>query len=258
MQLIYLPLFFCALLGNKTIDMFGELDQGILSDYQTSEKTFIYKKKIFTIVTGNLDDFSTRPLAFIGSHPTSREIIYLDPSNSPLLENHYQEFRSQAFGNSLQILHALKTYIQNTVFTSSLLKTFFTEWISSSDRTLDDFTRTHEDAYIPVISIEAFIEKKVGVCRHTALVTTYFLDRLIKDGLLQGKAYLVRDLIASEHANGGHAWSLFIDADKQAWHIDVLWDVIKNINDPFNYQFLCSLYGENAMDYQVQRYQLHQ
>lgn len=258
MQLIFLPLLFGALLGNKTIEMFDELDRGVLPAYQNAQKTFIYKQKSFTIVTGNLTHFSTSgPLAYIGSYPAHREIIYLDPSNSPLLENHYQAFRSQIFGDTLELLHALKTYVQTTIFTSSNLHPFFSEWIISNERTLDDFTLSNEDDYIPVISIEAFIEKKVGVCRHSAFVFTYFLDRLIEDRFLSGTAYLVRDFIASEHATGGHAWSLFIDADKQAWHIDILWDVIKNINDPLQFKTLCSLYGKNAMDYQVQRYQLH-
>lgn len=258
MQFFFLPIFFAALLGNKTIDMFHALDQGILSNYQIDQKTFIYNKKLFTIVTGNLAHLSTiGPLAYIGSLPTQREIIYIDPAHSPLLEKHYQEFKSGIFGDTLNILYALKTYLKNQVLTSSDLYSFFSEWIGSDNRTLDDFTLSTDGDYIPIISIEAFIEKKVGACRHMAFLSTYFLDRLIQEGFLSGTTYLVRDFISTERLTGGHAWSLFIDADKQGWHIDIHWDIIKNINDPLHFQTLCSLYGKTAMDYQVQRYQIY-
>lgn len=54
------------------------------------------------------------------------------------------------------------------------------------------------------ISLNEFIKKGVGVCRHRSLLAGYLIERLIKEGFLRGKVSIDRNYIKSK---GGHSWA---------------------------------------------------
>lgn len=262
MHLLALPLLFAAFFGNKTLTMFEELDKGGICEYESTHKTFIYKNKKYQILTGAVENFSSMPVVSIGSFPLGREIILYDPGSSPLLEGHYLAFTSMLREeyNTEDVILLLASYIKNILFAPHLcndssLNTFLHQWMDSNEREFTDFVLADDSIYLPVIPIEDFIENQVGICRHLSFASTYFLSRLTSENYLEGNAYLVRDSIKTNHGSGGHAWTLFVDSEKKCWHIDVLWDVIKNMSDPEDFNTLCGLYGQEAMHRQIQRYQ---
>jgi hypothetical protein len=58
------------------------------------------------------------------------------------------------------------------------------------------------------IDLTVFLHGRAGVCRHRALLGAYFLERLIKDKVLDGTCSIDR----SQMNGGGHAWARFVSA----------------------------------------------
>lgn len=56
------------------------------------------------------------------------------------------------------------------------------------------------------IDLSVFVVGKAGVCRHRGLLGTYFLEKLIKDGVRVG----MRSIDRNEMDAGGHAWARFV------------------------------------------------
>ncbi len=56
------------------------------------------------------------------------------------------------------------------------------------------------------IDLTVFLGGRAGVCRHRALLGAYFLEKLIKDKILDGTCSIDR----SEMNGGGHAWARFV------------------------------------------------
>lgn len=180
------------------------------------------------------------PFQYRGKLP--REIITCDPAHSPILEAKYKEWVEEVRGanGEEQILHQLLTYLR--------AKTFSIEECTPAKviRWIETNYKESKEAEIP---LDAFLEARLGVCRHTALTTTYFLDRMVKEGRLQGKPFLIRE----ELPFGRHAWTLLL-TEQGAWHIDTLWGVIANGKTKVGYQRLCSLYGKGVMERQKLRW----
>lgn len=197
--------------GPKTILMWEGLKA--LTEYEESSGTCVYNNLPYTILTSHFHAFTQTPIACVGSHPLEREIILLDPQNAPILESKYQEWKQE--------LSPLTRFICSLFESSSYV---------SNER---------------FISLDNFLSAKNGVCRHTSLVTAYFLTRMSEDQLIcPGKAYYVRDLIP----HGGHAWNLYITDTGEMWHIDSSWNLVKNPRKEEHYQELIHLYGKKAID----------
>lgn len=56
------------------------------------------------------------------------------------------------------------------------------------------------------IDLTNFLAGRAGVCRHRALLGAYFLEKLVKEGVLNGTCSVDR----SEMDAGGHAWARFV------------------------------------------------
>jgi len=223
---------------------------------------------IYTPATGGLLSLSQRPIVSCGS-TSGREVIALNPKNSPLLNAHYNHIvaylKSQAGHLSeREILTYVKDYICNYMLFRS------TEpWVERLlDQLVADFKREKPDqsldyehlnyrsrdtitVQVPFIPIDHFIEKGVGVCRQHALITAYILDRLTYEEppLLKGAAQHIRDNIPF----GAHVWTTFISESGAKWHIDTLWNQIEDFSDPAKRQELAFAYGEDAMRNQARR-----
>lgn len=216
--------------GAKTKMMLETLNQAPLAGYREKEGTFQYLGTQYKILCGHVQDISQSPIASIGSGPQEREIITLDPKHAPFLEKKYREFLLEGS----YTWQALSDFIRNCIFDKSLCQ--------------ERYIRSLVDSR-PVVSLEAFIESQVGVCRHFAFVAAYFLDRLSKeDKIPRGTGYYVRDLVQTERGELGHAWNLFVLEDgSAAWHIDSQWNVIKNLNKREDFNFLVDKYGKKAI-----------
>lgn len=216
--------------------MFHELEKEEIVEYNSEKKLFLLNDKGFHPLTGELEHLSTKPVICVGSYPLGRELFYFDPINSPLLQAHATALMSQVPENSttLQILDFVLDYIRTSIF----------EIKTCHEAAVKRFIQKRK-----LISIEEFIQTKIGICRHLAFVSTYLLDQLIQHNLLFGKVHYVRDIIPQ----GGHAWSLFIDSTGKMWHLDPMWNVIQSLSEPAEFEILCDLYGQAAMERQLKR-----
>lgn len=174
------------------------------------------------------------PFFYRGAHP--REVILLDPADSPLLEAAYWDLVEQLSSSfsEVQILQVTSLYIREKLFDLTLCNE------QSVRRLLEAL---YPDEKEPEVSLETFLEHKTGVCRHIALTSTYLVDRLIKEGWLQGEARLVR----ADCIMGRHAWTLFTSPEG-SWHLDCLWDVLENGKTGAGFSRLCQKYGRKTIN----------
>lgn len=236
--------------------------------------------QLFFPVTGRTQGFSRQLLVSCGSSP-KRELLFLDPYNSPSLAKHFEEFRKTVSSamSTLEILTLLKQYVFDKVF-------FDHE--SNLTQRVEDFasgfpdTVVHSDypgRRIPMISIDVFTSKGLGVCRHHALVICYFLDRLLseEEPVLEGTVQHMRSVIPK--VSGAHIWAVFTpkfkvkesspggwmtrflelfrpkraSAPAERFHIDSFWNVLINFADLHHRLRLRELYGDAVIDEEVLR-----
>jgi hypothetical protein len=216
-----------------------------------------HKGSDFVILDEQTEEISQTPLVSIGSNPSSREILLLDPLNAPLLEEHYHELLEISAGRTQEsaLLKESTRFIRERLFNPHLssgeeVDAFVHTWISSQERTREDFTEVQEGILVPVIPLEAFIQARVGTCTHHALTAAYFIDRLMREGLLpQGTHHYIREEIHFRDLHGRHAWNLYLPDDHSAlWHLDVQWGIIKNLKDPLDLISLYHIYGDSIIN----------
>lgn len=177
------------------------------------------------------------PFVYPGKHP--REVILFDPPNSPRL----QEAKSQFFEklrpsfSEAEILVTLIDFIRDEVF----------DLTKCDNKILSNLLG--DTSKEPEIPIDYFIEQRIGVCRHIALVTTYFVDQLIKENMLSGEVFFIRENLPY----GRHAWTLLL-TETGAWHIDAYWGSLENAKTDAGFLNLCRKYGKRVMDTQKLRW----
>lgn len=178
------------------------------------------------------------PFCYPGESP--REIIMIDPENSPILNKACDKILSEIAPemSEKEILATTLKYLKNHLY----------HFEDCNEQALSTLLSSYEDTS-PEIPLEAFLREKKGVCRHIALTTTYLLDQFIKKDLLQGKVFLIRDNLAQ----GRHAWTLFLN-EKCAWHIDAFWEVIEDGKTEKGFATLCQKYGKEVMQKQKKRW----
>lgn len=223
------------------------------------------KNQQFVPLTGKVTDFITQPSASIGSS-TGREIVTLDPANSPLLNQHYEALEqlileaSQKKGATLspqEMLILVNTHVREEIFPTCNdpnLERQVDAFVNSKRETQDKVeTRGRDKKEIPVIPIDDFIAAKTGVCRHHAMVTAYLLDRLTKEhGGKEVPKGTVRHVRDNLDAGGAHVWVNFI-CDAGKFHLDTLWNVVTPFNQPGEQRRLQRMYGQNVMANQERR-----
>ncbi len=261
---------FAALIGNLSHQMYEHLNEGVLAEYEKSKNVFFCKNIPYRILTGALEDFSLYPVVSIGQNPSHREIIAYHPDLSPKLSEAYKRFITASFPQKKTLntsaelselfLNLIK-FIREELFIIELCKdehllTFIGRWTHNKKLSISDFTLNDSYHLLPIVPLDDFVEAGIGVCRHFALVSTYFIDRLCKDGYLSGNVFYVRDKIASRLMIGAsHAWSIFVSTDKaQNWHIDSYINTLCDLTDPKDFETLCEFYGESAIMNEMIRY----
>lgn len=215
----------------------------------------------FTPLTAAVRDISTKPVASCGSS-LGREILVLDPKNSPLLDAHYEKIKTRLQNqinlSEKQILAHVMLYILDEIFP-----------IKNDPKMdkIDDFirslllnppftTKTHNGKTITVAPIEEFVKVGLGFCRHHGIVLANILDRLTKEKkpILKGIVQHMRDNVPqTEGKMGGHIWVTFIssEGEKKKWHIDSFWMELCDFSSQSGIDHLKKRYGNEAIENQI-------
>lgn len=67
------------------------------------------------------------------------------------------------------------------------------------------------------VPINDFIRKKIGYCRHRAVLGAYILERLVKEGHIRGSVSVDRNEVPGL---GGHAWVRWTEPSGQVYILD--------------------------------------
>lgn len=255
-------------LGDRTKQMFSFLD-GISA--RTQDKgALIIQGSSYKILTGQITDFN-QPLVSMGSSPT-REIIQFDPQKSPRINRHLAQIKleldKKRMGRELSTKEALvyiKDYIRKHIFPPGQdnvdrVDAMCKQKLNEAGAVHVEYRESpfrRSSTKIPVIPLEEFVEKGVGVCRHHGLLTCYLMDQLTKGNnpILNGTVQHMRDNIE----DGAHVWTVFIPKRKdvhtsrEMWHLDTLWNVLGDYQKPEVREVLKKLYSDNAIDNQIKR-----
>lgn len=249
--------------GPRTVVMGGFL-QGIEA-YNRTTNTIDFGGVSYTPVTAKTKGISTKCVASCGSSPT-REILLLDPNKSPLLNQHYINFKyflsTKGAKTVEQVLNLSKEYIRKEVFPLSgnpSLEAMTDVFVQQEAENFPDL-RTKSIKYnkmVPLIPIDRFIVNRIGVCRHLALVSLYFLDRLAseKDSpLYGGQAITIRDNLEDVTGKviGAHVWVAF-RKDDQRFHLDPMWNEMGDLTVPASVNRLKGLYGTRVITDEIKR-----
>lgn len=238
--------------GTRTLAM-KELLQ-LFPNYNHEKKVLEIKGEEYIPLTGTTRDISKSPIASCGGN-LDREVLLLDPKNSPLLDKHVHKLSQELIkliegGQSeREVLKALHDYIRREIFPSCKSLTILEDTDAYLEKCKKNFSINLAETPILFIPLDEFIKagNTVGVCRHHALATVYILDKLAKKKkpIIRGEACHVR----SEVPGGAHVWAAF--KTKQAvYHIDTLWNVFGSLSDEKFYAQLIEKYGKEALERQ--------
>lgn len=161
-------------------------------------------------------------LVWQSTKPRSREILYLDRSNIPLLSTHYEIWKQQLTSIEPEfVLFDLMHYLRTKMF--------------DLDRCNREAVHTivfQENAVM--LPIELFIEKKAGVCRHFAMVSYYFFERMLIDKIIPiASIEIERKIVNIDGYLGRHAWvSVYLEENNRSFHFDPFWSIVVDSNNP--------------------------
>ncbi len=144
-----------------------------------------------------------------------REAIVVDWEKSPTLQKMYDEVHNEVYrmgrprlGNHLSDnlvdeISMFKTYALRSVYKVVI------EHMPRNDVNLLRQILNQYDAWEDgKISLERFLERGAGVCRHKALAAAVLIERLIKDNILSGNISVDRNATYK----GGHAWARYTNS----------------------------------------------
>lgn len=248
--------------GKRSIISRGFVNQ--LSNYKNGGLEI--EGNIYSAITGCTQNFSTTHLASCGSTPLQREVLFLDPNNSPLLAKHYTQFRQTVNSQMTteQVLKELMRYVRTEIFPSCNhtqgLEAKVDEMVDKASATYPTVTNAkYPWKKIPIIPIDDFIKADLAVCRHHAFVVVYMVDRLLTESnpLIEGTVQHIRGNLDGR-VQGAHIWATFIPKRKtgamiEKWHLDTLWDRLVNFADEEVLKMLKNDYGVEMMDDQMRR-----
>ncbi len=191
----------------RTLRMFGYMAK---NDWDVSQdrQCIIIEEKTYRIISRDVHDFTSEPLASIGSG-ANREIVLLRPLS---LDGVYQN---------------LKQTIDGTMGTEDVLKQAMVFVRDTFPNTKDgDVLRVAKSSTEPaykrntVTFLDTFIQNKTGFCRHHALLLCYLLDCLMRDNLLpKGVISYHRDAIEQSET---HTWVMLQLNSSELYHLDSL------------------------------------
>lgn len=204
-------------------------------DYTDNEIFLQINDKQYKVITSEDLDFCNQASVSCGSS-IRREFLLLDPNNSPVLNEKYEEFESYLKNFNSGQLH-LPTLI-SAVNQFVRLKIFSCENAEKIDAEISQMVKEakgNPDVIkirgTPCLSIDDFISKKIGVCRHHSLVAAYFLDKFLKNNpSICDQDYKVQ-IVRDSNSEMAHAWISIISKDKQIYLLDSLNNLHGNLAD---------------------------
>src|SRR3989304_1528339 len=216
---------------------------------------------VYEGVTSQTEDFSSRPVASMGSS-TTREVILLDSKYSPVLNAKFAELKEILTEQALQkktalteeeVVQTVHTFVQTAIFNKS---PFAVDQFIQDKQTSKDIEKIH---IVPVevtcISLDDFAKTGGGVCRHHALATAYLIHRLTigPKALLKGVVQQMRDNVDGVKGRGAHVWVSYVNHEKRM-HIDTLWKIFfPDFTQSHVKEILLSSYGKNAYENQYKK-----
>lgn len=167
----------------------------------------------FTQVENRPIAFSTEPSISVSQTLGARESLYLDPNNCPHLQKAYRNFVVHLFKpqTAEETFFALTNYIASEVFYPE----------NANDEAVLSIVHN------PLMNLDVFVENHVGLCRHYAYATAYFIDKLQNEApplIPKGKVSMVR----KNFPRGKHVFCVYISQDKSLkLIIDSMWGIVK-------------------------------
>lgn len=136
-----------------------------------------------------------------------REAVVVDDTTQPHLNQVYAEMQQRQTAKTRG--QPFKSGILETVYGIALEK------IPYDSKRTEEYLKT----FLPdkKVALSQFIILKAGVCRHQALFVAYLLERLAKEGFIQGRASIDRNYAAGR---GGHAWVRYTNSRGIVFIID--------------------------------------
>ena len=137
----------------------------------------------------------------------------MDP-DSLVLKKHYQYIKDITLSDSnTEDILTMVCETTRGVFTDSEEKEFIQNKLKEDDS---------------FIVLDDFMEAKIGVCTHHALLNAYILSRLIDDGFLKGQVIHYQQQLNDRT----HVWNLFIDEqDGNRYSLDSLLRDVTSITE---------------------------
>jgi len=79
-----------------------------------------------------------------------------------------------------------------------------------------------------MVPLDFFLERGIGICRHSALACGALLELLKKDGIIRGKASIDRNSISRV---GGHAWCRYTSFNGKVFILDVTLEYLGTLSN---------------------------
>jgi len=150
---------------------------------------------------------------------SQREAIVVDFFNSPMLKSIFEsvklEISSQSLRAELEILNEVYTAVYQAM---------------KYDRNVvEEIVEKYGVEEDGEISLDVFADRGVGVCRHMALTCGIIIERLIEEGVMEGRVSVDRKTIKQE----GHAWCRYKGPDGAVFIIDVAKHYCGKLSSPW-------------------------
>ncbi len=160
--------------------------------------------------------------ASMGSSPT-REICTVDYKESLILQDVYKKLKEKIDTKHQELLQkepydllgfeqfVLQTTLKEVqdVFSNTLNEEQIEKIVGEArdDSTKKNYVVHNTTQKIPLIPLDTFISKGIGICRHRAMLFLVLASQLKKEGLLLGEVRQVRDRVCG--GTGAHSWNLY-------------------------------------------------
>lgn len=175
--------------------------------------------------------------------------------NSEFLNARYSELKQQL--EALQRPFSLPQILQSVI---GFVRNEFSDRNAHLVARVDEFSQqssTQFETYLnfPLVMLEQFIKKKLGVCRHHALYLFYLLHRLKSDGLIPEGRINFYSARVSEGSRA-HAWISYHNSiTDDLFFIDSLNETrAYNLRNPTDRDTLTAKWGPVAITECIQRY----
>lgn len=191
------------------------------------DKTDLSKKRLEKQIEtmDGVDYFQGRPVisrntpvdggVYTSAGPSSPAIV-VDSEKYPEINNLYKRAKKTAknrfFDDIPPILHAVYATVDEV----------FSHRGDDKSEELEKSFKSDQK-----VTLDVFIKKGIGVCKHFALTSAALLEKFRREGLLKGKISLDRNTMEE----GGHAWCRYTDPKGEVYILDLAQGFLGTLED---------------------------